>query len=58
MLLNDKYTPKSFKESIVNKQIINKLKNVTKDSFMNIIFYGINGIFRNFKQLLTIYCKT
>jgi len=41
MLLKDKYTPKKFDESLVNLEIIKKLKNIKHPE--NFIFNGING---------------
>lgn len=41
MLLKDRYIPKTFDESLVNLDIIKRLKNIkTPDNF---VFYGING---------------
>lgn len=42
-MLIKKYVPRTFEKSIVHKTTIEKLKRITKDNFMNILFYGPSG---------------
>jgi DNA polymerase III delta prime subunit len=39
----DTYTPKQFKDSMINRCIIKKLQNINKYTFMNTLLYGSNG---------------
>ena len=43
MFILNKYTPKNFNTSLINKTIIKKLKNLNKSNLNNITFYGSNG---------------
>ena len=43
MFILDKYCPKTFDKSVINKKIIGKLKNLNVINMMNVLFYGING---------------
>lgn len=44
MLIKDKYTPKYFKEYIINKNIIDTYKNLGKKPLYNTLINGTNGI--------------
>ena len=53
-MLIKKYIPQTFNDSKINSDVITKLRRITKNTFMNLIFHGPNGTGKYILSLLLL----